>query len=309
MVYAISGVVLAKFLALGAGRGLLGLPVNDEYGLAGKRRQDFEGGTLEYAPCDADAKLIEKDDHMRPETTMEDLAAAAFAGQHETYLNCSGPDQIVEKIKGCYLSLWQARAMNALLGVALGWVVFVWSRRLFGWRGGLVSLALYCFCPTLLAHGSLATSDAAAALFFSLAVAGVWTVLHRVTPWTLLGSSLAVGCLFLTKCSAALLLPMAGLLVLIRLTRKRRLPVGWAGETYRIEGRAETRALVRAILAVLYRPRRAFGPRSRRAFLLRFWEQHTCPETAALLGSNGAATLASTRETAMTVRESLASWA
>jgi len=42
---------------------------------------------------------------------MEDLASAAFAGQHETYLNCSGVEQILEKIKGCFLSLWFDRAV------------------------------------------------------------------------------------------------------------------------------------------------------------------------------------------------------
>ena len=42
---------------------------------------------------------------------MEDLAGAAFAGQHESYLNCSGPDRILEKIKACFLSLWSVRAV------------------------------------------------------------------------------------------------------------------------------------------------------------------------------------------------------
>jgi rifampicin phosphotransferase len=48
---------------------------------------------------------------VRSSSTMEDLANAAFAGQHETYLNCSGPEQILEKIKACFLSLWSDRAM------------------------------------------------------------------------------------------------------------------------------------------------------------------------------------------------------
>jgi pyruvate,water dikinase len=48
---------------------------------------------------------------VRSSSTMEDLASAAFAGQHETYLNCSGAEQILEKIKACFLSLWFDRAM------------------------------------------------------------------------------------------------------------------------------------------------------------------------------------------------------
>ena len=48
---------------------------------------------------------------VRSSSTMEDLASAAFAGQHETYLNCSGADQILQKIKECFLSLWFDRAI------------------------------------------------------------------------------------------------------------------------------------------------------------------------------------------------------
>ena len=48
---------------------------------------------------------------VRSSSTMEDLASAAFAGQHETYLNCIGPTQILDRLKACYLSLWSDRAI------------------------------------------------------------------------------------------------------------------------------------------------------------------------------------------------------
>src|SRR6185369_13840391 len=44
-------------------------------------------------------------------STMEDLANAAFAGQHDTFLNVTGAGAILEKIKACYLSLWHERAI------------------------------------------------------------------------------------------------------------------------------------------------------------------------------------------------------
>src|SRR5262249_38061037 len=40
------------------------------------------------------------------------------------------------------------RAMIALLGAALGLVVYLWSRQLFGAKGALISLALFTFSPT-----------------------------------------------------------------------------------------------------------------------------------------------------------------
>jgi rifampicin phosphotransferase len=48
---------------------------------------------------------------VRSSSTLEDLALAAFAGQHETFLNCTGAERILGRIKACYLSLWSERAI------------------------------------------------------------------------------------------------------------------------------------------------------------------------------------------------------
>lgn len=48
---------------------------------------------------------------VRSSSTMEDLASAAFAGQHDTFLNCVGSDAVLDKIKACFLSLWGDRAI------------------------------------------------------------------------------------------------------------------------------------------------------------------------------------------------------
>lgn len=48
---------------------------------------------------------------VRSSSTMEDLSGAAFAGQHDTFLNCVGEKEITEKIKQCFLSLWHDRAV------------------------------------------------------------------------------------------------------------------------------------------------------------------------------------------------------
>jgi pyruvate,water dikinase len=48
---------------------------------------------------------------VRSSSTFEDLAQAAFAGQHDTYLNVRGTDAIVERIRDGFISLWQDRAV------------------------------------------------------------------------------------------------------------------------------------------------------------------------------------------------------
>lgn len=47
---------------------------------------------------------------VRSSSTFEDLEGSAFAGQHETYLNVS-VDQLEEKIKECFASLWNMHAV------------------------------------------------------------------------------------------------------------------------------------------------------------------------------------------------------
>jgi pyruvate,water dikinase len=57
-------------------------------------------------------------DHLGPEpcavrssSTFEDLAQAAFAGQHDTYLNIQGVDAICNRVRDCFVSLWGDRAV------------------------------------------------------------------------------------------------------------------------------------------------------------------------------------------------------
>jgi pyruvate,water dikinase len=48
---------------------------------------------------------------VRSSSTFEDLAGAAFAGQHDTYLNCVGVERVLARVRDCFVSLWQDRAI------------------------------------------------------------------------------------------------------------------------------------------------------------------------------------------------------
>ena len=48
---------------------------------------------------------------VRSSSTMEDLAGAAFAGQHETYLNVVGAGEVAGRVRDCFVSLWADRAI------------------------------------------------------------------------------------------------------------------------------------------------------------------------------------------------------
>ena len=117
------------------------------------------------------------------------------------------------------------RMACGLFAVALGALVFAWSRRLFGSRGAMVSLLLFALNPTILANGALMTSDTAAALFFLGSTCALWGVLARVTPGRVLLSALLLSGLFLTKVSALLIVPIAALAAAARLVDGRPIDV------------------------------------------------------------------------------------
>ncbi|MEO8614035.1 MAG: PEP/pyruvate-binding domain-containing protein [Luteolibacter sp.] len=48
---------------------------------------------------------------VRSSSTMEDLAGAAFAGQHETFLNVVGLADVLDRVRACFVSLWADRAI------------------------------------------------------------------------------------------------------------------------------------------------------------------------------------------------------
>ena len=79
-----------------------------------------------------------------------------------------------------YFELFQlARLPMPLFSVVGGLAVFAWSRRLYGNLGGLLSLGLWVFCPNILAHARLVTSDVGATALGVAATYVFWRFLHQ----------------------------------------------------------------------------------------------------------------------------------
>ena len=79
-----------------------------------------------------------------------------------------------------YFELFQrGRLVMPWFSVLGGLAVFAWSRRLYGAGGGLLSLALWAFCPNILAHARLVTTDVGATALGVGATYLFWRYLHR----------------------------------------------------------------------------------------------------------------------------------
>lgn len=60
-----------------------------------------------YAQLGADSYVA-----VRSSGTAEDLAGASFAGLHDTYLDITGADAVLDAVRRCWASLWTARAAS-----------------------------------------------------------------------------------------------------------------------------------------------------------------------------------------------------
>jgi hypothetical protein len=122
------------------------------------------------------------------------------------------------------------RAMIALFSVATGLLVFFWSRKFFGDAGALLSLGFFVFSPDFLAHGALVTSDVCMVFFFLAATGAWWRHLHdgRARSWWL--SAVLLGLAFVAKYSALILLPMLGVMALVRAGAPE--PLVFAGRSF-----------------------------------------------------------------------------
>jgi 4-amino-4-deoxy-L-arabinose transferase-like glycosyltransferase len=104
------------------------------------------------------------------------------------------------------LMLW-ARLPVIALTLAFGLVVFAFARELAGPLAGSAALALYCFSPDVIAHGSLATLDVPAAGFVLASAWLVWRARRRPRLYVPL-AGLALGAALATKMSTLPAVPV-----------------------------------------------------------------------------------------------------
>lgn len=112
--------------------------------------------------------------------------------------------------------LHRARFMIVLLTVALGVLLFLWARDLYGLAAATAVLGLFCLDPNVLAHGSLVTTDMGFTLFFFGAGFALWRAVRILTPWNALALAACVSLAQVSKYSAILLAPVILLVLLAR---------------------------------------------------------------------------------------------
>lgn len=146
--------------------------------------------------------------------------------------------------------LRQARFIHLVLGLALGLLVYLCSRELFGRTGGFVSLAAFVLSPSMLAFAALVSTEVSICLTLLGSTWCIWRLLHRVTWGWLIGSLVMCGLLVLAKPSALVIVPVTGVLLIVRLVGGR--PLNWEIGRRCVVRAAGRQAALFAGLAVLH---------------------------------------------------------
>jgi 4-amino-4-deoxy-L-arabinose transferase-like glycosyltransferase len=105
------------------------------------------------------------------------------------------------------ISFW-SRVPMVLLTLALGALIFIYGRRLFGARAAIFAVALFSLEPTMLAHGRIVHTDVAAALGYLLFFFTLHAYFRAPTFSRALCFGLATGLALLTKFSLVILVPI-----------------------------------------------------------------------------------------------------
>jgi 4-amino-4-deoxy-L-arabinose transferase-like glycosyltransferase len=126
-------------------------------------------------------------------------------GTELIYNSGNDADQIV---------FWSRIPMMVIM-ILLGWLIFRWTRELWGNKASLIALFFYVASPTFLAHGRLVTTDVGAA--FGVVLASYFWIkfLKNPTKKYVIFAGLAFGVAMLIKFSLVLLIPFFAIITLV----------------------------------------------------------------------------------------------
>lgn len=110
--------------------------------------------------------------------------------------------------------IFWSRIPMILVLILLGFYVFKWAREVFGDKAALLALFLFCFSPTLLAHGRLVTTDVGAATGIFIATYYFIKALKSPSKRNLIWAGISFGLAQLLKFTAILLIPFFVILAL-----------------------------------------------------------------------------------------------
>lgn len=100
-----------------------------------------------------------------------------------------------------------ARIPVMLLSLLFGYLVFLWSKKLYGNKAGVLALTLYAFNTAVIAHSRFVTTDLGVSLMFFINMFALYYYIQKPSLKRLIGTGLTFGLVLITKFSAAVCIP------------------------------------------------------------------------------------------------------
>lgn len=132
--------------------------------------------------------------------------------------------------------LWWSRLTMLTLAALIGWLLYAWGARLFGPERALLPVALFAFCPPLLANAPLITTDMAATTFIFAAFYTWWRYLQEPSHTRLAWVCLSVAAAFASKYTAIILIPLFLILGVIAVISTTVLPFNFSRRLQIVSG-------------------------------------------------------------------------
>ena len=110
--------------------------------------------------------------------------------------------------------IFLARLPMVFVLILLGWFLFWWTKKEFGNKVALLSLTLFSFSPTFLAHGRLVTTDVGATLGILLATYFWLKFLKNPSKKNVILAGIIFGISMLLKFSVVLIIPLFAIITL-----------------------------------------------------------------------------------------------
>jgi hypothetical protein len=114
-----------------------------------------------------------------------------------------------------------SRIMMLLLAIALATAIFFWSLRLWGLPGAVLSVLLFSFDPSFIAHSGLVATDVGAACLMFIAAYFFWRTCRAFSRVHVVVFAMAFGLAQISKFSAVLLIPIVVVLAVMEGIRSR----------------------------------------------------------------------------------------
>lgn len=133
------------------------------------------------------------------------------------------------KTDGGFSDIMNGRYVTLIICLLTGFLIYRWSKELFGEKGGLLSLFLFVFCPNLNGHGILLTTDAYTALFTVATAYYYWKFIKKSNGLNFLAFCLSLGLAQIVKYSMIHLIVFFAIVSFFVLIKRRTLlkGMGW----------------------------------------------------------------------------------